>query len=475
MPGLKIMTLENREDLISSSEEADLIETGILLNNLCIEANLTPKYVAIAMNIPRMTLYSWFRGQNLQDNNQEIVKDLITILENDLIEGVLPVSDIQSAKMYLEEITGKSIRDSSEVTVINVPTSIQVTHKTSNAKDEKNQSFFSKDILEQADIQVMYELGESYKYDVYNEDKAFYLYKSAAEQGHIGAQYELGKLYENGVFKKKIDDECLWLIEPYIDDAEYWFRPDDDEWLWLIGPNIDEAEYWYRQAANQDINNQLSINAKVRLGELYSQNYSTSHARSDFELTVFWYTKAAKQGDVLANDRLGELYSQNYNTSHTRSDFELAVFWYTKSAEQEDVHANFRLGELYSQNYITSHTRSDIELAVFCYTKAAEQSHLKAMYNLGEIYLNNYVESLLKSDLKQALDWYTKAAEQGYAHAQYELGEIYSNNYLESLLEVEFNLAVDWYTKAAQQKDFFLADDAYKKQRNLILDKPCHF
>ena len=93
------------------------------------------------------------------------------------------------------------------------------------------------------------------------------MYKSAAEQGHIGAQYELGKLYENGVFKKKIDDECLWLIEPYIDDAEYWFRPDHDEWLWLIGPNIDEAEYWYRHLQLNKMGKKVALNgAKYGVG-----------------------------------------------------------------------------------------------------------------------------------------------------------------------------------------------------------------
>jgi hypothetical protein len=99
------------EEFITLVDAADPSRTGIILAKVCLKANLPAKYIAVAMNVSRMTIYSWFRGKAIRDKNQELVKVFIAILEDDLDRGVLPVNSIEKAKLYIEEIVGTALID----------------------------------------------------------------------------------------------------------------------------------------------------------------------------------------------------------------------------------------------------------------------------------------------------------------------------------------------------------------------------
>ena len=99
------------EGFITLVEEADPSRVGIMLAKVCLKAKLPAKYVAKAMNVSRMTMYSWFRGKPLRDKNQELVKIFIAIVEDDLARGILPVNGIDKAKSYIENIVGTPIVD----------------------------------------------------------------------------------------------------------------------------------------------------------------------------------------------------------------------------------------------------------------------------------------------------------------------------------------------------------------------------
>ena len=49
----------------------------------------------------------------------------------------------------------------------------------------------------------------------------------------------------------------------------------------------------------------------------------------DYTQAVFWYRKAAEQGDASAQDGLGEIYDNGYGV---RQDYAQAVAWYRKAA-----------------------------------------------------------------------------------------------------------------------------------------------
>ena len=56
------------------------------------------------------------------------------------------------------------------------------------------------------------------------------------------------------------------------------------------------------------------------------------------------------------------------------------MFWYRKAAEQGDASAQYNLGVMYENGH---GVEQDDEQAVFWYRKAAEQGYADAQYNLG--------------------------------------------------------------------------------------------
>jgi hypothetical protein len=82
---------------------------GIALAKACIQANLPAKYVAVALNVTRMTLYSWFRGRPIRFKNQQLVEVFTDLVESDTAKGLLPAKNTTHAKAYLEEMIGQKI------------------------------------------------------------------------------------------------------------------------------------------------------------------------------------------------------------------------------------------------------------------------------------------------------------------------------------------------------------------------------
>lgn len=99
------------KEFIDLVELADPSKAGIILAKVCLRAKLPAKYIAVAMNVSRMTIYSWFRGNPLREKNQELVKVFIAVLEDDLSKGILPVRGIEQAKAYIEDIVGTQVVD----------------------------------------------------------------------------------------------------------------------------------------------------------------------------------------------------------------------------------------------------------------------------------------------------------------------------------------------------------------------------
>ena len=70
------------------------------------------------------------------------------------------------------------------------------------------------------------------------------------------------------------------------------------------------------------------------LGDIYSGHLSLSKNKyRDDILAIEWYEKAAKKGFPMAAHRLGEMYSVGQGVSQ---NLEKAIFWYKKAAEQGD-------------------------------------------------------------------------------------------------------------------------------------------
>ena len=174
---------------------------------------------------------------------------------------------------------------------------------------------------------------------------------------------------------------------------------------------------WNSKAAEQG-----NAMAQYNLGVLYwdvEQNY---HKAKE------WYSKAAEQGNAIAQYNLGMLYWDVEQNHHKAKE------WMLKAAEQGNAMAQYNLGMLYwdvEQNY---HKAKEWML------KAAEQGVAEAQGNLGWLYEE------VEQNHHKAKEWMLKAAEQGVAEAQDNLGWLYEE------VEQDYGKAVEWYLKAAEQE-----------------------
>lgn len=97
------------KEFINQVKQQNPNETGIALAQACIDANLPAKYVAVALNVTRMTLYSWFRGKPIRFKNRKLAEVFTDLVESDTAKGMLPAKNIHEAKAYIEEMIGIKI------------------------------------------------------------------------------------------------------------------------------------------------------------------------------------------------------------------------------------------------------------------------------------------------------------------------------------------------------------------------------
>jgi hypothetical protein len=82
---------------------------GTALALACVKANIPAKYVAEALEVTRMTVFSWFRGKPIRHKNLLKVETLTDLIESDTAKGILPAKNIAEAKAYIEEMIGTAI------------------------------------------------------------------------------------------------------------------------------------------------------------------------------------------------------------------------------------------------------------------------------------------------------------------------------------------------------------------------------
>jgi TPR repeat protein len=109
-------------------------------------------------------------------------------------------------------------------------------------------------------------------------------------------------------------------------------------------------------------------------------------------------------------------------------DYDKAIYWYTKAAEQGNSYAQVNLGVYYlhrikAQDAIGNSVLLDLLLenlkkAAYWFTKAAEQGDVRGQFNIANLYEKG---AGVYQSTEQAKYWYAKAAEQGNAEAQERL------------------------------------------------------
>ena len=89
--------------------KSDPNKPGTALALACVKRNLPAKYVASALGVTRMTVYSWFRGAPLREKNLLKVETLTDLIESDTAKEILPAKNMAEAKAYLEQMVGRQL------------------------------------------------------------------------------------------------------------------------------------------------------------------------------------------------------------------------------------------------------------------------------------------------------------------------------------------------------------------------------
>ena len=90
-------------------KDADPTRLGVQLGRLCVDANIPALYVAKVLKVSKTTIYAWFRGQYIREENRKAVEVFIDLVKKDTAEGILPAKNTLDAKLYLESMVGGSI------------------------------------------------------------------------------------------------------------------------------------------------------------------------------------------------------------------------------------------------------------------------------------------------------------------------------------------------------------------------------
>jgi hypothetical protein len=97
------------EAFLIELHKANPNRAGTALALACVKANLPAKYVAVALEVTRMTVFSWFRGKPIRHKNQLKVETFTDLVESDTAKGILPAKNTAAAKTYIEEMIGRKI------------------------------------------------------------------------------------------------------------------------------------------------------------------------------------------------------------------------------------------------------------------------------------------------------------------------------------------------------------------------------
>lgn len=124
----------------------------------------------------------------------------------------------------------------------------------------------------------------------------------------------------------------------------------------------------------------------------------------------------ASEGYAKAQANLAWMYHTGKGVT---KDLDKAREWYTLAAKQNHVIAQNNLGVFYEQGL--GDLNKNPKRAAKWYREAAEVGYSYAQYNLGVLYLRGHG---VKRDIDEAIFWLEIAALQGVAQAQSELDKI---------------------------------------------------
>jgi len=201
-----------------------------------------------------------------------------------------------------------------------------------------------------------------------------------------------------------------------------------------------EAIYWFSRAAIQG-----DAFSQYVLGWMHAQGRGTTQSHA---MAVYWYRRAAEQGYCCAQTRLGLMYEGG---NGTRQDFEMAAYMYTTAHENGCIHAAIHLATLYSTG---RGVEENPQIAYYFMRLAATQETTvghadkglrpHAQASLGYMYDRGLG---VERDHERAVYFFRQAALQGFQYGQNNLGGMYLTG---RGTERDYEAAMYWFRQAAE-------------------------
>jgi|GEM_PF-5614753 len=171
-----------------------------------------------------------------------------------------------------------------------------------------------------------------------NINESFRLLKKAAIAGHIEAQYDLSKFFKEGLgTERDLEQSVYWLKK----SASGGFADAELE----LGKEIarkdkkdQDAIQWFMKAAQKGNAEALFILAGYYIGG--------EIVKEDRQLAFKLLLRSARNGYIGAQRSAGDLYLAGFTGVKDQKN---AIYWYQKAAEQGDEHSKAKLDELIPQ------------------------------------------------------------------------------------------------------------------------------
>ena len=230
----------------------------------------------------------------------------------------------------------------------------------------------------------------------------------------------------------------------HLGDCYYFGGSHDGE---TVNKNYNKAIFWYRKAAEQG-----NAEAQFNLAYMYEQGLATDSP--DYSQAFYWYKRAAEQGKASAQYNVGYYYKKGRGISQNLSE---AYKWYKRAADQghqnaiDELKKNLKSNEnQINKNKSDSSNISSLNDLI----TAAQNGDIRAQVQLGDCYYSGigfYKGEIVEKNYEKAVFWFLKAARQGDARAQFNLAFMYEQGL--GVDSQNYDQAFYWYKKAAEQGD----------------------
>lgn len=211
-----------------------------------------------------------------------------------------------------------------------------------------------------------------------DEKKAFFWFEKSANQGDRNAQYYMGACYSLGKGVKKDISQSFYWLEKSAEQG----HPDAQYNLACLYLNEKDVQEFVLKTFTL-----IFEKTKDQAQKLVQKEYSQidPEVQSKIEKMVYWFNKAAEQGDANSQNNMGIFYL--LGLGGLRMDITKALEWWKKAATQGHAEAQYHLGGCYSGEipYFKDIPR-DIQESQKWLQKAADQGHEKAKEALERLF-----------------------------------------------------------------------------------------